>query len=228
MLNLKCMKPRARIPSRSFMVWRPSSVIVVLVALPLIVLSGVWAQFGAADFARPQTPVGAWQTYQQSFILKDKEIRFSFAYPQGWDITAHPDGYLIHVQNVAPFNNPASLPGGLPAGFVKISFMVDPKADLSQSLQGTAVSINGVSWKQATDSGGISGDRSMTLETVRDGVVFRIYAYIVGTGGKGSLFEGHLATLNQMIDSLTFQPTIPLEQPPDAPPPPVNGKPVAP
>ncbi|WP_376792362.1 hypothetical protein [Thermoflexus sp.] len=157
-----------------------------------------------------------WQRQQQSFMLKDKEIRFSFLYPKGWVVIAHPDGYLVHVQNIPPFDHPADVPGGLSEGFVKISFMLDPKAN-PEALQGEEVSINGIPWKQTIESGGMAGDRSITLETVRDGMVFRIHAYITGTGGEGPLFESHLATLTQMIHSLAFEPAAPLERPPDAP-----------
>lgn len=169
----------------------------------------------------------AWRRHQQSFVLKDKEVRFSFLYPEGWVVIAHPDGYLVHVQNIPPFDNPADVPGGLFEGFVKISFMLDPKTDPGR-LSGENVLINGIPWKQEIDAGGIAGDQSMTLETVRDGLVFRISTYIMGTGGKGPLFERHLATLTQMIGSLAFEPTVPLERPPDAPLPSQNGKPGTP
>ncbi|WP_376791300.1 hypothetical protein [Thermoflexus sp.] len=157
-------------------------------------------------------------------MLKDKEIRFSFLCPKGWVVIVHPDGYLVHVQNISPFDHPADVPGGLSGGFVKISFMLDPKAN-PEKLQGEDVWINGIPWKQTINAGGISGDHSMTLETVRDGMVFRIYTYITGTGGKGPLFESHLATLTQMIHSLAFEPTVPPERPLEVPPPPANGRP---
>lgn len=201
------------------------TILVALAVLSLLALGGTWARFRLSIAAWPRMPTEvAWQHHQQSFILKDKEVRFSFSYPEGWVVIAHPDGYLVHVQNIPPFDNPADVPGGLSEGFVKISFMLDPRADPGK-LSGESVLIHGIPWKQRIDSGGIAGDQSLTLETVRDGVVFRIYAYIMGTGVKGPLFERHLATLTQMVSSLAFEPTVPLERPPDAPPLPENGKP---
>jgi hypothetical protein len=201
----------------------------------IIVLMLVLGTTGfAIPWSRHQTAVAAglpsevWVNYSQTFIFKDKQITISFQYPNGWEVIAHPDSYMVHVQNVAPFDNVATVPGGIPNGFAKISFMFDPKANPAASLSGEDVSINGTEWKQTLGTGEGAGDRSVTLETVQDGVVFRVYTYIVGTGGDKALLDHQAATLDKMVASLTVDSVIPLDRPPDAPPAPVNGKPKTP
>jgi len=165
-----------------------------------------------------------WEAFHQSLVLKDKVIPFNFSYPKGWHIVDHQDSLQVSIQNVPPFNNPNELSGGLPEGFVKISFMIDPKMNPSDLNQGEAKVINGITWQEHVGVGEASGDRSLTLETVHEGVIFRIYTYIAGTKGDAALLENHATTLDQIVNSLTFEPTIPLERPPDAPPPPPDGK----
>ena len=165
-----------------------------------------------------------WETFHQSLVLKDKVIPFNFSYPKGWQVVDHPDSLQVSIQNVPPFNNPKELSGGLPEGFAKISFMIDPKMNPSDLKQGEAKVINGITWQEHVGVGEASGDRSLTLETVQEGVIFRIYTYIAGTKGDAALLENHATTLDQIVNSLTFEPTIPLERPPDAPPPPPDGK----
>ncbi|PIW20295.1 MAG: hypothetical protein COW33_02770 [Anaerolineae bacterium CG17_big_fil_post_rev_8_21_14_2_50_57_27] len=210
----------------SYFAYHQKVIIALMIALTVVAFS--IPKFQSQKAVAAGLPLGEWGTYSQSFILKDKKISFSFNYPKGWEVIAHPDGFVVHVQNVAPFDNPANVSGGLPEGFVKISFMLDPKANPAKPLSGEDVSINGVLWKQTLATGDLAGDRSMTLEMVRDGVVFRIYTYIVGTGGERVLFERHVATLDKVIVSLTFESTVPLERPPDAPPVPAEGKPKVP
>jgi hypothetical protein len=165
-----------------------------------------------------------WEAFHQSLVLKDKVIPFNFSYPKGWHVVDHPDSLQVSIQNVPPFNNPNELSGGLPEGFAKISFMIDPKMNPSDLKQGEAKVINGITWQEHVGVGEASGDRSLTLETVHEGVIFRIYTYIAGTKGDAALLENHVTTLDQILNSLTFEPTIPLERPPDAPPPPPDGK----
>jgi len=205
--------------------WNKSLVAFVLVGL-LIVVTAAAAQAHSRSSATSEWLQRAvWETHSQSVILKDKEIRFSFAYPRGWHIEAKPDSFQVTVQNVAPFNNPAEVPGGLAEGFVKIGFMLDPKAD-PRSLRpgGKATLINNLPWQQWDEMGELAGDYSRTLETIHEGVVFRIYTYIARTGGRGPAFDRYDAALGQMINSLKIEPALPLDRPPDAPPLPPDGK----
>jgi hypothetical protein len=156
----------------------------------------------------PTTPVpsvspsgqpSAWQTYTFTVTLKQKKTGLSFSYPQAWYLEPHQDGYLVILQNVDPSNDS----GAMPEGFVKLSFAVDPKGR-ADVLQGESIAINGIPWRREIRSGEIAGDRSMTLETVHDGTVYRVYAYIAGTGGSGPLFESQVATVDQIIGSFKF------------------------
>ena len=195
--------------------------VLILVGLLLsMVFYHVQAQ---TDSAEQQSQIER-AAFHQSLVLKDKVIPFNFSYPKGWQVVDHPDSLQVSIQNVPPFNNPKELPGGLPEGFAKISFMIDPKMDPSDLKQGEAKIINGITWQEHIGVGAASGDRSLTLETVREGVVFRIYTNIAGTKGDAALLEKHATTLDQIVNSLTFEPAIPLERPPDAPPPPPDGK----
>lgn len=195
--------------------------ILILVGL---LLSMVFYHVQAQTVSAEQQSQIEWEAFHQSLVLKDKVIPFNFSYPKGWHIVDHQDSLQVSIQNVPPFNNPNELSGGLPEGFVKISFMIDPKMNPSDLNQGEAKVINGITWQEHVGVGEASGDRSLTLETVHEGVIFRIYTYIAGTKGDAALLENHATTLDQIVNSLTFEPTIPLERPPDAPPPPPDGK----
>ena len=195
--------------------------ILILVGL---LLSMVFYHVQAQTVSAEQQSQIEWEVFHQSLVLKDKVIPFNFSYPKGWHVVDHPESLQVSIQNVPPFNNPKELPGGLPEGFAKISFMIDPKMNPSDLKQGEAKVINGITWQEHVGVGEASGDRSVTLETVHEGVIFRIYTYIAGTKGDAALLENHATTLDQIVNSLTFEPTIPLERPPDAPPPPPDGK----
>ena len=195
--------------------------ILILVGL---LLSMVFYHVQTQTVSAEQQSQIEWEAFHQSLVLKDKVIPFNFSYPKGWHIVDHPDSLQVSIQNVPPFNNPNELSGGLSEGFVKISFMIDPKMNPSDLKQGEAKVINGITWQEHVGVGEASGDRSLTLETVHEGVIFRIYTYIAGTKGDTALLENHATTLDQIVNSLTFEPTIPLERPPDAPPPPPDGK----
>lgn len=195
--------------------------ILILVGL---LLSMVFYHVQAQTVSAEQQSQIEWEVLHQSLVLKDKVIPFNFSYPKGWHVVDHPDSLQVSIQNVPPFNNPNELSGGLPEGFAKISFMIDPKMNPSDLKQGEAKVINGITWQEHVGVGEASGDRSVTLETVHEGVIFRIYTYIAGTKGDAALLENHATTLDQIVNSLTFEPTIPLERPPDAPPPPPDGK----
>jgi hypothetical protein len=195
--------------------------ILILVGL---LLSMVFYHVQAQTVSAEQQSQIEWEAFHQSLVLKDKVIPFNFSYPKGWHVVDHSDSLQVSIQNVPPFNNPNELSGGLPEGFAKISFMIDPKMNPSDLKQGEAKVINGITWQEHVGVGEASGDRSLTLETVHEGVIFRIYTYIAGTKGDAALLENHATTLDQIVNSLTFEPTIPLERPPDAPPPPPDGK----
>ncbi len=135
--------------------------------------------------------------------IKNKEYSVIISYPSNWYLDPHSDASLTFVQNVAPFNNPAEVPGGLPEGFAKFSFMIDPNAN-QNALQGEEVTINGVTWYRQVASGELAGDRTTTLETVHGGLVYRIHTYITGTGGQGPIFDYQAAILDQMIQSVRF------------------------
>ena len=195
--------------------------ILILVGL---LLSMVFYHVQTQTVSAEQQSQIEWEAFHQSLVLKDKVIPFNFSYPKGWHIVDHQDSLQVSIQNVPPFNNPNELSGGLPEGFVKISFMIDPKMNPSDLKQGEAKVINGITWQEHVGVGEASGDRSLTLETVHEGVIFRIYTYIAGTKGDAALLENHVTTLDKIVNSLTFEPTIPLERPPDAPPPPPDGK----
>jgi hypothetical protein len=134
---------------------------------------------------------------------KNKEYSVIISYPGNWYLDPHSDASLTLVQNVPPFNNPTEVPGGLPEGVAKIQFMIDPNAD-PNALRGEKVTINGITWYRQVAFGGIAGDRSMTLETMHDGFVYRIQTYITDTGGKGPIFDYQAAILDQMIQSFRF------------------------
>ncbi len=194
----------------------------------IVALVGPQAQSGRSQAGEP-IPQVEWETYSARVLLKDREVQFSFAYPRGWYLIAEPEGYYFTIQNVPPFNDPSEVPGGLPEGFVKVSFMVDPKARAGDLFQqaGETISLNGLTWRQTVSRGGKDGDLTVTLETVLDGVVFRVYAYIARTGGEGPVFERQVATLNEILSRLQVQPIIQHETIPGAPPYPAGGKPEA-
>ncbi len=135
--------------------------------------------------------------------VKNKDYSVIISYPSNWYLDPHSDASLTLVQNVPPFNNAAEVPGGLPEGFAKFSFMIDPNAN-QNALQGEKVTINGVTWNRQVASGELAGDRTMTLETVHDGLVYRIHSFVTGTGGKGPIFDYQAAILDQMIQSFRF------------------------
>ncbi len=165
-----------------------------------------------------------WVTYQKAFILKDKVLPFTFYYPKSWQIIDHKNSLDVSFQNIPQFDNPNDVKDELSNGFVKISFMIDPKADPSNLQEGETISINGFTWIKAINSSEISGDLSMTFETTYEGVVLRIYTFISGTKGNDLLLENYSAELDRMVMSLKPETTIQLERPLDAPLPPVNGK----
>lgn len=166
-----------------------------------------------------------WQEHAQTVTLKMQEFRYKFSYPQGWFISATDPAY-VSVQNVAPSDGRVD---DLAEGFVKVSFVVDPKANPNVLLHGNGepAIINGLTWRRLIHSGEAAGDRSITLETVRDGAVFRIYAYIARTGGHGSLFDRQVAIVNQIVASLQFEPVIQYKTIPGIPTYPAQGKPEA-
>jgi len=49
---------------------------------------------------------------------------------------------------------------------------------------------------------GISGDRALAMETVKDGLVFRVSAFVDATGGKGNAFDRQAAVIEYMINNL--------------------------
>lgn len=200
----------------------------ILFILFIVAVIAAQAQSGRSQAGEPMAQV-AWETYSARVLLKDREVLFSFAYPRGWYLVAEPEGYYFAVQNIPPFNDPSEVPGGLPEGFVKVGFMVDPKARAGDVFQqaGETISLNGLTWRQTLSRGGKDGDLTVTLETVLDGVVFRVYGYITRTGGKGPIFEQHLATLHEIFNRLQVQPIIQHETIPGAPPYPTGGKPKA-
>lgn len=166
-----------------------------------------------------------WQEYTQTVILKTNEFHYRFRYPQGWFVST-PDPAYVSVQNVAPSD---SRQYDLPEGFVKVSFMLDPKADPGNLLhgEGESFTLNDITWRRMIRLGEAAGDTSMTFETVRDGVVFRVYVYIARTGGSGPIFNKQLATVNQVLASLRIDPVIQHKVIPGAPAFPPEGKPEA-
>ena len=68
------------------------------------------------------------------------------------------------------------------------------------------MTIHQVIWHRQITTGGSAGDRTTTLETAREGLVYRIQTYIAGTGGKGPVFDYQVAVLNRMVNSFTFGP----------------------
>ena len=166
-----------------------------------------------------------WQEYSQTVMLKTNEFHYRFGYPQGWFVSA-PDPTYVSVQNVAPSD---AREDDLPEGFVKASFMLDPKADPGNLLhgEGESLTLNDITWRRMIRSGEAAGDISITFETVRGGVVFRVYAYIARTGGSGPIFNRQLATANQILASLRIDPVIQHEVIPGAPTFPPEGKPEA-
>jgi hypothetical protein len=166
-----------------------------------------------------------WKEYTQTAILKTNEFNYRFSYPEGWFVNSA-DPIYVNVQNVAPSN---ARQDELPEGFVKVSFMLDPKADPENLLhgEGELINLNDITWRRMERSGEAAGDISITLETVHGGIVFRVYAYIAGTGGSGPLFERQLATVNQIIASLRIDPVVEHQVIPGAPTFPPEGKPQA-
>lgn len=164
-----------------------------------------------------------WQEHTQTVLLKTEEFRYSFSYPQGWFINI-PDPTYVSIQNAMTGRE-----RDLPEGFVKISFMLDPKANPAELLhgQGKPLTINGIAWQHVIRSDEAAGDRSMTLETVHEGVVFRISVYMARTGTSGPLFERQLATVNHILASFKIEPTIHHGTIPGAPTFPPQGKPRA-
>jgi len=166
--------------------------------------------------------------YSNSVLLKNKEIRFSFVYPSEWHLVQGPGGYVITVQNVPPFNNITEVTGGLPEGFVKVSFMVDPKANPQEVFsRGEQVSMNGRSWQRGVTTGESFGDYEVWLETVVDDVVLRIYGYVALTHGKTWLQERQAFEVDRIAGSIKIEPPVFLNNPPAAPAFPPNGKPQA-
>jgi hypothetical protein len=186
----------------------------IIAMLSLLAFNRAGGPFQAA--ASQNIQADGWETLHQSFTLKDKEVRLSLSYPKGWTVIAHPEGFIVHLQNTPPFDHPAKAPGGLREGFVKISFMVDPKAR-EPNLSGREVQIAGLLWRETIESGGIAGDQSLTLETSQDGIVFRIYAYITGTQNQRPLLEYHLETVRRIIQSFQFETSALPERPSGTP-----------
>jgi len=170
-----------------------------------------------------------WADHTHTVLLKDRELTFTFAYPANWHLRSDPGAYYVSVQNVAPFLDPNEVPGGLDNGFVKVSFMVDPKTDAGEAGRsgGEVLQINGLTWRRLEASGGLEGDRSITLETVHGGFVVRAYAYITRTTGKPGLLEAQLLVVEKILNSLRLSAVVQHDDIPGAPPYPPGGKPEA-
>ncbi|MEJ5241614.1 MAG: hypothetical protein WHS87_10495 [Anaerolineales bacterium] len=198
-----------------------------LVLIALMMVSGWMFSSNAGDLLdakemQPRT------VYSNSVLLKDKEIRFSFAYPSTWHLIREADGYIVTVQNVSQFNNPAELGDGLPEGFVKVGFMVDPKAKPRDIFsQGEQISINGQTWQRRITTAESFGDYEVQLETVVEGVVLRIYGYVALTRGNPLLQERQIFEVEQIANSIRIEPVIFLDSPPGVPTFPPDGKPQA-
>lgn len=199
----------------------------LVVLMALAVFSG-GALFGNAGDPVKTKEMQSRTMYSNSVLLKDKEIRFSFVYPSTWHLIEGSDGYIITVQNVPPFNNLTEIAGGLPEGFVKVSFMVDPKMDPREVfVRGEQVSINGQGWQRRITTGESFGDYEVQFETVVENVVLRIYGYVALTHGKPLLKERQTFEVDQIAGSIKIEPTIFLDNPPGAPAFPPDGKPQA-
>ncbi len=125
-------------------------------------------------------------------------------YPGNWYFDPNSDGAHILVQNVSPFDDPSNVPGGLPEGFARFTFNIETQATPT-APRGEQATINDVIWYRRVMSGGAAGDRTVMLETVYNGLVYRIQNYISGTGGKGPLFEYQATILDSMVSSFRIQ-----------------------
>jgi len=144
-----------------------------------------------------------WEALDHTVSTKLKDISFSIIYPKGWYLYPVTDqDYSLIIQTLEP--NPNINDHPLPDGFVKIEYMVDVKADPNNLLngEGSQVVINGRTWQQEINSGGIYGDRTLVMETAVDGTVFRVSAFIHSTRDKGNAFNRQVALIEYMINNL--------------------------
>jgi hypothetical protein len=124
------------------------------------------------------------------------------AYPSTWYLDPNADASHILAQNVPPN-------GLAPEGFAKFEVWIDSGAVSERTnpsaLQGERVTINNVTWYRRSESDKTTGNRTVTLETVHDGLVYRIQTLNSGTGGKGPLFEYQATILDWMVNSVLLE-----------------------